>query len=304
MSQMQVDVFNYEHAGRAGADYIGNGGPCDPAGLARVMAVGDPPDILVMPEGDRYELNGREGAWEAATELAEVTGRPYVPHTCSLPDEGGMFAPTIFHDPTTIQVRRFYDHRLPDFAARTRNLLVATRPGQDWGDRFFVIAHHGDHVDPAERFRQAKKFSRYAQNIPCLIAGDWNGTPSGPQFEWQDLHTPGVHTPIALAWRIRWDPQNPGGPHEPDTDQLDFLVGSWTPEGRIGGLDFSHAAEVADDYTPTQAPRPNKRQQVVLDGFVFNQRWRKHKRLVDYKVHPPLEDHPSDHYRVSAVFED
>ncbi|GAA1801575.1 hypothetical protein [Actinomadura chokoriensis] len=86
------------------------------------------PDILVIGEGDLYELNGMEGAFEAAAALRAAGGPAYVPHPCSLPREGGMFAPVIYVDPIKIVVRRFYSHRLPDFASRNRNLLVFTLP--------------------------------------------------------------------------------------------------------------------------------------------------------------------------------
>ncbi|MEU8804688.1 hypothetical protein [Spirillospora sp. NPDC048819] len=107
-----------------------------------VLHDGDWPDILVVGEGDRYELNGGEGAYEAAAALREAGGPAYVPHPCSLPREWGMFAPVIYVDPHKVVVRRFYSHRLSDFASRNRNLMLFTLPGRT--DPIRIVATHGD----------------------------------------------------------------------------------------------------------------------------------------------------------------
>ena len=83
-----------------------------------------------MGEGNRYEYDGGRGAWEAAAGDTGGRGAAYVPLTGSLPRERGPFAPVIFADPQSVVIRRWYDHRCPDFAARNRNLLIATLPGR------------------------------------------------------------------------------------------------------------------------------------------------------------------------------
>jgi hypothetical protein len=61
----------------------------------------------------------------------------------SLPREWGPYAPVIFVDAQSVVIRLWYDHRQPDFAARFRNLLVATLPRR-WDDEVFrVVATHG-----------------------------------------------------------------------------------------------------------------------------------------------------------------
>jgi hypothetical protein len=60
----------------------------------------------------------------------------------SLPREWGPYAPVIFVDAQSVVIRLWYEHRQPDFAARFRNLLVATLTRR-WDDEVF-LATHGD----------------------------------------------------------------------------------------------------------------------------------------------------------------
>src|SRR5260370_854974 len=145
MTAIDVAYFNYEQGGLIGGhDHAySSGRGYDLDGLARVARDGGRwPPPLIMGEGNRYELAGGEGMWEAAAAMRAAGGRPYVPLACELPREG-LYAPVIFTDPQAIVIRRFYYHRLPDHAPRNSNLLIASLPGRPVADIFRVCTGHG-----------------------------------------------------------------------------------------------------------------------------------------------------------------
>src|SRR5262245_62968159 len=125
MTLIDLAYFNFEHAGRADANALGDGGDYDFRGLVRVMGEDDRwPQLLVMGEADYCEFWGGKGMYGAAAAMRAGGGRPYVPLPCSLPREWGPFAPAIFYDAQVLEVDRYYHHRAPDAAPmRTRNLL-------------------------------------------------------------------------------------------------------------------------------------------------------------------------------------
>jgi hypothetical protein len=304
--RIQYDYINYEHGGRTNPTYSGDGGPFDFTGLVRIMSTGTWPHILGIGEADRWDFNGYEGAYEAAAALRAAGGPPYVPHVGGLPREWGPFAPGILYDPTAIQVHRWYDHRLPDFSGRNRNLLIASLPGRT--DIFRVVLTHGDFHDGDARLADAKTLDRFADpDIPCVILGDWNATLSGPQ-DIHDFNAPGVHRLDRLAHKIQWN-HGPAqtGPYESDTRALDYLCGYWhegtenQPGHRAGGIGFYDIADLADDHTPTQIPRPNGRQPRIIDHALVNKPFKHAYVPGSYQVHQPIDpDKPdSDHLRIS-----
>jgi len=150
------------------------------------------PHILIMGEGDRYELSGGEGMWEAAAAMRAAGGRPYVPLACELPAEG-LYAPVIFVDPQAVVIRRFYYHRLPDHAPRNSNLLVASLPGRPAREIFRVRTGHGALSGGDSRLADAMRLRRLADpRIPTLMAMDFNSVPSGPMWEDKGLNDPAV----------------------------------------------------------------------------------------------------------------
>ncbi|MGP4029700.1 endonuclease/exonuclease/phosphatase family protein [Actinomadura sp. 3N407] len=308
MTELRFSYVNIEHGGRTEAgysSYSGDGGPYDFGRVTGMFHDGDWPDILVIGEGDRYELNGMEGAYEAAAALRQAGGPAYVPHPCSLPREWGMFAPVIYVDPQKVVVRRFYSHRLPDFASRNRNLLLFTLPGRT--DPIRIVATHGDIYSGDTRLADARRFDRLADPaIPCAILGDWNTVPSGPHFEPTDMNTPGVHNPRGINYRVKWEGgARQAGPYIYDTRALDALVGWWNPDKRTreGGVGFHHTAELAQDYTPTQIERPNGRQCLAIDGILLNDPLRDAYVPGSYRVHDWRDpgDPDSDHKRISVT---
>jgi hypothetical protein len=307
MTELRLSYVNIEHGGRTDAgysSYSGDGGPYDYTKVTRMFHDGDWPDIAVIGEGDRYELNGMEGAHEAAAALRDAGGPAYVPYPCSLPREWGMFAPVIYVNPHKVVVRRFYSHRLPDFAARNRNLLLFTLPGRT--DPIRIAVTHGDIYSGDTRLADNRRFDRLADPaIPCALLGDWNTVPSGP-FEPTDMNKPGLHNPRAINYRVQFQGgARQAGPHIYDTRALDALVGWWNPttRQREGGVGFHHAAELAQDFTPTQIERPNGRQCLVIDGILLNDPLRDAYVPGSYRVHDFRDpDHPdSDHQRISIT---
>ncbi len=313
MTEIDVAYFNYEHGGLIdGRDHFfssGRGYRFD--GLIRVAGSGGRwPHVLVLGEGDRYELAGGEGMWEAAAAMRAAGGRPYVPLACELPAEG-LYAPVIFVDPQAVVIRRFYYHRLPDHAPRNSNLLVASLPGRSPEEIFQVRTGHGGLDGGDARLADAMRLRRAAApRIPALVAMDWNSVPSGPQWEDRELNdralwgNPGQEW--ALAHRALWR-HGPAqaGPYLPDTRALDYLLGWWNPQTgqREGGIGFFDVAELARDFTPTQVPVPDGRQRRAIDRILVNAAWKDAVIPGSYHVHQPADpDHPdSDHLRVSIT---
>jgi hypothetical protein len=308
VTELRISYANIEHGGKTPAGYSaysGDGGPFDFTRVTGMFHDADFPDIFVMGEADDYELHGMEGAWEAAAAIREAGGPAYTPLPCSLPREGGPFAPMIFVDATKVTVRRFYYHRLPGFASRNRNLLVFTLPGRD--DPIRLVAWHGDIFSGDTRLVDARRFDRFGEPaIPCMILGDWNTVPSGPHFEPTDLNTPGIHNRCQINRRIHFQGgDRQAGPHVYDTRALDALVGWWNPatRKRAGGLGFRHAAELAEDYTPTQGEKYNGRQPLPIDAILLNTPLADAYVTGSYRVHDWRDpaDPDSDHKRISAT---
>jgi endonuclease/exonuclease/phosphatase family metal-dependent hydrolase len=291
--------------------FYSSGRGYDFGGLVRVAGDGGRwPHILVLGEGDRYELAGGEGMWEAAAAMRDAGGRPYVPLACELPAEG-LYAPVIFTDPQAIVVRRFYYHRLPDHAPRYSNLLVATVAGRPWGEIFRVRTGHGALNGGDSRLADAMRLRRLADpSIPTLVAMDWNSVPSGPMWEDQGLNDPGLWGPQAPQWRrahrVLWrhGPQQ-AGPYVPDTRALDYLIGWWDPERerRAGGIGFYDTAELAGDHTPTQVPVPQGWPHRAIDRVLVNEPWKDAIVPGSFQVHQPADpaSPDSDHLRVSVA---
>jgi len=94
-----------------------------------------------------------------------------VPLLGSLPREWGPHAPVIFADAQSVVIRRWHDHRSPDFATRHRNLLIATVPGREPAEILQVVAVHGDLYSAGTRLANATTLRRFADPaVPCLIA--------------------------------------------------------------------------------------------------------------------------------------
>ncbi len=171
---------------------------------------------------------------------------------------------------------------------------------------FRVRATHGDLFSGDARLADARTFTRLAQEeIPCLLAGDWNGVPSGPLWDDTAINQPGLwDQPWKRAHRIHWrhGPAQ-GGPYEPDTRALDYLIGYWHDRQRAGGIGFFDAAELAADPTPTQTPAPDGRLRRTIDRILINKPWAAAIVPGSYQVHQPADPaHPdSDHLRVSVA---
>jgi endonuclease/exonuclease/phosphatase family metal-dependent hydrolase len=311
-TEIEFAYWNYEHGGLIDGDdhFFSSGRGYRFDSLVRVAGDGGRwPHILVMGEGDRYEMAGGEGMWEAATAMRAAGGRPYVPLACELPREG-LYAPVIFVDPQAVVIRRFFDPRLPDHAARYSNLLVATLPGRPWNEKFQVKTGHGALDGGDSRLADAMRLRRLADpSIPTLVAMDWNSVPSGPLWEDTALASPenwGVGTAWRLAHRVMWNIQRGlQWPLEADTRALDYLIGVWDPQTgqRTGGVGFYDVAELARDPTPTQAPSPEGYPRRTIDRILVNAAWKDKIVTGSYEVHQPADpEHPdSDHLRVSVT---
>lgn len=313
MTEIDFAYFNYEHGGLAGGhDHAySSGRGYDFAGLVRVAGdQGRWPHVLIMGEGDRYELAGGEGMWEAAAAMRAAGGRAYVPLACELPREG-LYAPVIFADPQAVVIRRFYYHRLPDHAPRNSNLLVASLPGRPAAGIFRVRTGHGGLDGGDARLADAMRLRRLADpRIPALVAMDWNSVPSGPAWQDRELNDAVLWGNPGQGWaranRVLWQHgPGQGGPYVPDTRALDYLIGWWNPQTgrREDGIGFFDAAELAGDATPTQVPVPDGRQRRCIDKMLVNAAWKDAIVPGSYHVHQPADPQQpgSDHLRVSVA---
>ncbi|HET6288796.1 MAG TPA: hypothetical protein VFG15_18865 [Amycolatopsis sp.] len=250
-------------------------------------ADGRTPDAGVIGEANFWRFFGGRG-----TGLAEVAlnstfrDRSYVILPGSLPREWGEIPPALIYDANRVHKHTWDSGHEPGFLERNRNrALLSPRDSPD--QEFFLFGFHG-HPDGDQRVHDVERFRPYGAWAmpPTVVLGDWFGHPSGPKFEpptySEHFDELGQYAPRMLF---------PDGIPVPgdfpfDTRALDFLCGRWRrgrrdwrrawlrrkPGGRVGGVGFSHMAELADDYTPTNFPAPNGRPTTQIDAAVLNPR--------------------------------
>lgn len=275
-------------------------------GLVRVMQ-DEPewPHVIVMGEGDYYEYFGGAGMYGAAEAMRDAGGRAYVPLPCQLPRKWGPFAPVIFYDAQTLIVRRFFDHRAPDFSARNRNTVIV-RPAQG-GEDLHLVAVHGDLHSQCYRLADAQnlRWLAYPGKI-AMVLGDFNEHLSGPMYEPTDLDDPTrFPDPAHYLHRLRHTDGIPHEPYRQATVGMDYLCGHWNEvQGqRVGGVGFVDVADQAGIHTGTNMPRPNGRQRVQWDHIVASPDAAKRLVAGSARIHDMLDPHPSDHLRVSVAID-
>lgn len=308
---MHVDLayFNYEHGGLIGAtsrgdEYQGY----DYTGLVRVMGEDDRwPHLFVMGEGDFYDFFAGKGKWGAVEAMRNAGGRAYVPLVCSLPREWGPFAPVIFYDAQSLLVDRFFDHRVPGFGARNRNLLRIKPVGGS--NVLHVTTLHGDLYEEIYRSADAKEL-RWLANKRHLSAAlaDFNEPLSGPKFEPTDLDDTRVYNkPWQLLHRLRHSGGRVEQPRRLTTGALDYLCGCWDESTgrRVGGIGFVDVAEREEIYTGTTLPRPSGRQPIQLVHILLNSPLAERVVPGSARIHEPLdpENPDSDQKRISVTVE-
>ncbi len=144
-------------------------------------------------------------------------------------------------------MRRFYSHRLPDFASRNRNLMLFTLPGRT--DPIRIAATHGDIYSGDTRLADNRRFDRLADPaIPCALLGDWNTVPSGP-FEPTDMNKPGLHNPRAINYRVQFQ----GGPRQ--AYRASTTPAPWTPWSDGGTPTPGSGKAASASTTPPNSPR-------------------------------------------------
>jgi hypothetical protein len=242
----------------------------------------------------------------------------------SLPGEGGPFAPALLLNPDTIVPLRWLDHRAGDFAARNRNLLVATP--YDSAQQVRLVVWHGNIHSGDERLAEARTFDRWAAPaVPCALIGDFNATLSGPQWDVRDFNDVKLNPPHSRTKHIVFEHgrAQTRGPFRADTRSLDYLCGYWMrgrrdprrlwlrrkPGYRDGGIGFYDVAELADERTPTQTMIPAMaragRVPRAIDHALVNASMRDAYVPGSYRVHEPenLSEPDSDHKRIDFAVE-
>ncbi|MET9260494.1 hypothetical protein [Amycolatopsis sp. NPDC004079] len=308
MTYTEIDLayFNYAHGGIVNPTDRAEEPPggYDFSGLVRTMRERWP-HVLVMGEGDYYEFWGGAGMWGAAEAMRDAGGRAYVPLVCGLPRQTGPFAPVIFFDAQTLIVKRFFDHRAPDFAARNRNLLMVRPAGGK--EILYLATGHGDIGDAIYRQADAKDHRRlaYKDRLSAVLM-DFNEHLSGPNHELPDLGDPAKYDqPPKHDHRLRNTRGVPDRPYRRDTSALDYLCGHWNYEKnrREDGIGFVDAAEQAEIYTGTNLPVPSGRQCAQLDHILLSPALAERVVPGSTKIHDPVDpDNPdSDHKRISVT---
>lgn len=319
MTEIDFMYWNFAHGGRRGK------GVYDLRPLVRVVGHQNRwPAVLIVGEADEYDYAGGAGLWDAAAAMRDANGPAYIPLMCGLPRDWGPYAPAMFVDTQRLQVHRFYDHRLPDFAARLRNILELRIPGRS--DIFRVGTGHGDLSGGEQRLADARMYRMLDAGVPTIIGMDWNCVLSGPQWEPGDLNdrTKWPHLRM-LSNRAHWQ-HGPAqlGPYRADTRALDYLCGYWfeaqprwhwrrllrlssarTTGQRLGGIGFHWVGELAGDTSPTNQPQRNGRQRLQIDGFIVNDLWRDRVVPGSFCVQEDLSPDPnnpdSDHLAVRVA---
>lgn len=314
MTILDIAYINFAHGGLiAEKDELGIGaGGCtyDHTGLVRMAGEDDRwPDILVMGEADRYEYWGGRGAWEAINAMAAAGGPRYAWLPCVLPRQWGPFAPVIFYNPQTVAIRHYFSPHAPDFAARTRNLLIA-KPATG-GEPFRLVPVHGAPWSWVYRGTDAEELRFLAgAGMNTIVLGDFNEPLSGPGFEPTDMDDPDSYPqPSAFASKVQLRYNRIEYPARRSTGSLDFLCGWWDYDRneRVNGVGFHDVCEMAGINAPTDLrkpigdPRPG-RQGVALDHILVNDPLRGRVVIDSVRVHEPIDpERPdSDHKRVSA----
>jgi endonuclease/exonuclease/phosphatase family metal-dependent hydrolase len=314
MTILDIAYINFEHGGLQGdRDELALGaGGCtyDHTGLVRVAGEdGRWPDILVMGEADRYEYWGGRGAWEAINCMAAAGGPRYAWLPCVLPREWGPFAPVIFYNPQMVAVQRYFSPHAPDFAARTRNLLIV-EPAAG-GEQVRLIPVHGAPWSWVHRSTDAEELRFLADRRKnTIILGDFNEPLSGPGFEPTDLSVsdPYPH-PGSLASKVQLHNNRIEFPARRSTGSLDFLCGWWDYDRgqRVNGAGFHDVCEMAGIQAPTDMHKPISdpgpgRQGVALDHILVNDPLKDRVVIESVRVHEPIDPEApdTDHKRLSV----
>ncbi|WP_410585403.1 hypothetical protein [Amycolatopsis sp. lyj-108] len=245
------------------------------------------PDAGIIGEGNFWRLFGGKGIGQAEYALnTAFRDRSYVIRPGCLPNKWGDLGPALLYDANLVHKHTWDSGDEPGFLERNANrALLSPRDSPD--QKFYLFGFHG-HPDGDQRRHDVKPFRPYGAQaqLPTMVVGDFFGHPSGPKFE-PDTYAEHFDELCHYAPRMLFPDGIPvPGDHPFDTHALDYLCGRWRrgrrdwrrawltrkPGGRVGGVGFSHMAELADDYTPTNFPAPNGRPPTQIDAAVFNPR--------------------------------
>lgn len=314
--ELELAYINNEHGGlQEDPDglglHLGDGFGYDHSGLVRLLGQDDRwPDLAVLGESDRWEFWGGRGGWEAVDAIAEAGGPSYAWLPTVLPREWGPFAPTILYNPQTVRVKRYFSPHAPDFAARTRNLLVFR--AATGTEEIFLVPIHGDPYVPGHREMDAELLWWLANDKrSSILLGDYNEPLDGPDYLPTDMGDPDVYDkPWGAAAKVHIEYGRMVSPRRRSTGSMDYLCGWWDTElnKRVGGAGFYDLAEMHGITTPTDLHLPigtigKGRQGVALDHILVNGSAVNLVRRGSFRVHEPVDRaHPdSDHKRLSVT---
>lgn len=316
ITMWKLVYVNYEHGGLLEDPtglglHVGEGYGYDHARLVRLLGEDEEwADIAVIGEGDRWEFWAGRGAWEAIDAIAEAGGPNYAWFPTRLPREWGPFSPAILYNPQTIRIKRYFSPHAPDFAARTRNLLVF-RPVQG-SEHFFLVPIHGEPSVPGYRAMDAQMLWWLASSRRnSILIGDFNEPLDGPGYLPTDMDDPAVYNlPWGNAAKVHLDYGRMVPPRRRSTGSTDYLCGWWNPDlnKRVYGVGFHDLAELHGVTTPTDLWGPigvtgQGRQGVALDHILVNGGALNQVQMGSFRVHEPLDrsNPDSDHKPLSVT---
>jgi len=298
-------------------------GAYDFSPLRRVFAdVATPPAILAVNEAKDWGLHGKRGLRLAVAELRRIFDVPYVGEVGVSPR--GPAAPALVYDPCQVHVdfwgdpSRTLDQDGCPRCDPPRPALVydPRRVHLDvWGERGLTVAHdkhnlalchtvdgqpfavlvdHWSPFDGNDRLARAKIITTYGLwDQPLLLAGDLNGTASGPHWPTRDW--------LACPYQLRHAKgvQAADSSWSADTRAVDQLIGRWNPgiRRRDEGAGFHAVPELAlaqgmadaEAMCPTSDVGEYRGGELVIDLMLLNQAWVDGGGLVPgtFRVHRP-----------------
>ncbi|RSM37148.1 hypothetical protein DMB66_59710 [Actinoplanes sp. ATCC 53533] len=284
---LQLSLLNLEGGG------LQPDGSYDFDGLLRAFAEPPAPHLLMICECKFWHARGKTPFRTAIRQLSTLTGRHYVGELFT-----GPLGTAVIYDPTVLHLDAGEE---PDFPDKRNLARFSLYNAPDF--RFWAFVEHWPYHDGDQRLARAKLLARYGTaTTPTLLAGDNNGSGTGPHLPVVDWQT------IPIATRD-YKGQFTDGVWGPDTRAVDRLIGRWDNRTgrRIDGAGFHQVAELDPDAPDPLPPTVNGGSGLHIDHILINDAFLNHARVVagSYQVHiPPAQDParwPSDHRRISCT---
>lgn len=303
-------LMNYENGGLTGVsddDLSLERGRWDLNGLRdSFLSMPFAPDVICINEAKEWDMWGGRALRTVTRMLGSMFEQPYVGEVGWSPL--GKFGPALLYNPNSVHLD-YWGNVDPTVPWDKRN-LARFRLHRRLEMKFQVLLDHWPFWSGEARTERAKFIGKLGESRHKVVwLGDFNSTASGPhwpQRAWSVLSPADAHH----KGRLRAD-----GRFDADTAALDYLIGSWTEQGRVNGVGFHAIPELAwlqgmaadKVLIPTVNDGIDAGGGLLIDFAVVNDSWR-HGLVPDtFHIHVPdgstREDFPSDHRRSGWVLD-